>query len=188
MAKAKGRKGSVARLAEAEGLGAQAAHAQGEVVKLDRGFPLVRLADGALVRCEHGAALVKGASERAVIGDVVALVLPDGHDKGIIESIAPRRCELVRKDPTERAVPQVLAANFDRVMVVQAVSEVNLRRLERELVLAAETRCRRWWARRAAPSWCLPTMPPPSSRCASCWRRGPPPSCSVAAAWGSQRW
>lgn len=139
MAKAKGRKGSVARLAEAEGLGAQAAHAQGEVVKLDRGFPLVRLADGALVRCEHGTALVKGASERAVIGDVVALVLPDGHDKGIIESIAPRRCELVRKDPTERAVPQVLAANFDRVMVVQAVSEVNLRRLERELVLAAET-------------------------------------------------
>ena len=33
----------------------------------------------------------------------------------------------------------MLAANFDRVVIVQALGEVNLRRLERELVLAAET-------------------------------------------------
>ena len=45
----------------------------------------------------------------------------------------------MRKDPTERAVPQVLAANFDRVIVAQPLAEVNLRRLERELVLAYET-------------------------------------------------
>lgn len=143
MAKAKGRKGGLGCVGDGAGLSASGAageeRVQGEVVKLDRGYPLVRLDDGRLVRCEHGTALVKGASERAVIGDVVSLLLPEGHDKGIIESIEPRRCELVRKDPTERAVPQVLAANFDRVMVVQAVGEVNLRRLERELVLAAET-------------------------------------------------
>lgn len=113
--------------------------ARGEVVKLDRGFPLVRLGDGRLVRCEHAVALVKGAAERAVIGDVVEVALPDGHDKGIIERIEPRRRELVRKDPTDRALPQVLAANFERVMVVQPIGEVNMRRLERELVLAAET-------------------------------------------------
>lgn len=111
----------------------------GEVTKLDRGFPLVKLEDGSLVRCEHAVALVKGAQDRAVIGDKVEVLLPDGHDKGIIQRIEPRRCQLIRKDPTERAVPQVLAANFDRVMVVQALGEVNLRRLERELVLAAET-------------------------------------------------
>ena len=36
-------------------------------------------------------------------------------------------------------VPQVLAANFDRVILAQPLAEVNLRRLERELVLAYET-------------------------------------------------
>ena len=32
---------------------------RGEVVKLDRGYPLVRLEDGELLRCEHATALVK---------------------------------------------------------------------------------------------------------------------------------
>lgn len=111
----------------------------GEVVKLDRGYPLVRFPDGALLRCEHATALVKGHDQRAVIGDVVEVAVPAGHDKGVIASIAPRTREFVRKDPTERALPQVLAANFERVIVAQPVGEVNLRRLERELVLAFET-------------------------------------------------
>ncbi|MEC4183597.1 ribosome small subunit-dependent GTPase A [Adlercreutzia sp. R21] len=111
----------------------------GEVVKLDRGYPLVRFPDGERLRCEHATALVKGHDQRAVIGDVVSVSVPDAHDKGVIEAIAPRSREFVRKDPTERAVPQVLAANFQRVIVAQPVGEVNLRRLERELVLAFET-------------------------------------------------
>lgn len=110
-----------------------------QVVKLDRGYPLVRLADGRLVRCEHATALVKGADTRAVIGDFVEVAVPEGHDKGVIERILPRDRAFVRKDPTERAVPQVLAANFDRVVVAQPLAEVNVRRLERELVLAYET-------------------------------------------------
>ena len=124
---------------------------EGEVVKLDRGFPLVRTADGRQFRSEHATNLVKstkgtasvgteaGESGRAVIGDRVQLLLPNDHDKAIIERILPRTRELVRKDPTERAVPQVLAANFDRVIIAQALGEVNMRRLERELVLACET-------------------------------------------------
>ena len=110
-----------------------------QVVKLDRGYPLVRCEDGRLVRCEHATALVKGEKVRAVIGDFVEVNAPEGHDKGIIESICPRERAFVRKDPTERAVPQVLAANFDRVILAQPLVEVNLRRLERELVLAYET-------------------------------------------------
>ena len=110
-----------------------------QVVKLDRGYPLVRCEDGRLVRCEHATALVKGEKVRAVIGDFVEVNAPEGHDKGIIESICPRERAFVRKDPTERAVPQVLAANFDRVILAQPLAEVNLRRLERELVLAYET-------------------------------------------------
>lgn len=116
---------------------AQAMKAQ--VIKLDRGYPLVRLEGGRMVRCEHATALVKGEKVRAVIGDFVEVDAPDGHDKGIITAICPRSRAFVRKDPTERAVAQVLAANFDRVIVAQPLAEVNMRRLERELVLAFET-------------------------------------------------
>ena len=112
---------------------------RGQVVKLDRGYPLVRTDEGSFVRCEHATALVKGEEVRAVIGDFVEVTVPEGHDKGIIESILPRTRAFVRKDPTERALPQVLAANFDRVFVAQPLSDVNVRRLERELVLAYET-------------------------------------------------
>lgn len=112
---------------------------KGQVVKLDRGYPLVRTEAGHMVRCEHATALLKGEQVRAVIGDRVSMSVPDGHDKGIIAAILPRTREFVRKDPTERAVPQVLAANFDRVLVVQPLSDMNFKRLERELVLAYET-------------------------------------------------
>lgn len=62
----------------------------GVVVKLDRGFPLVRLGDGRELRCEHATSLVKGSDQRAVVGDVVRISLPDGHDKGIIEETLPQ--------------------------------------------------------------------------------------------------
>ncbi len=112
---------------------------EGHVIKLDRGYPLVRLEDGQEIRCEHAISLVKGSDKRAVVGDYVRVSLPAGHDKGIIEETLPRRTCFVRKDPTERALPQTLAANFDLVVVAQPIEEVNIRRLERELVLAHET-------------------------------------------------
>lgn len=112
---------------------------EGTVVKLDRGFPLVRCSDGASVRCEHATALVKGERVRAVIGDRVLVSVPDGHDKGIIEGILPRRSSFVRKDPADRTAHQVLAANFDLVIIAEPVVQLNRRRLERELVLAHET-------------------------------------------------
>ena len=112
---------------------------QGVVVKLDRGFPLVLLPNGDEVRCEHAVALVKNKEHRAVIGDKVEIELPSGHDKGRIIDVLPRRTSFVRKDPTERALPQTLAANFDMVLVAQPLDQINTRRLERELVLAHET-------------------------------------------------
>lgn len=111
----------------------------GVVIKLDRGYPLVRLEDGREVRCEHATALVKNHPKRAVIGDRVEVAIPEGHDKGIIETTLPRKTKFVRKDPTERALSQTLAANFDVVLVAQPIEEINTRRLERELVLAHET-------------------------------------------------
>lgn len=118
----------------------------GEVVKLDRKFPLVELADGCRLRCEHSTSLKKskGAEVRAVIGDVVEVSLPEGHELGentlgVIEGIAERKTQFVRKDPVDRAVSQTLAANFDQVAIVHPIDYLNMKRLERELVLAHET-------------------------------------------------
>ena len=111
----------------------------GTVVKLDRGFPLVRLPDETLVRCEHAKALVKNRDYRAVIGDEVEVDLPDGHDKGIIVEVSQRHTAFVRKDPAEQSRAQVLAANFDLVIVAEPLVQTNLKRLERELVLAHDT-------------------------------------------------
>lgn len=112
---------------------------QGTVVKLDRGYPLVELEGGRQYRCEHATSLVKTADVRAACGDRVEISVPEGHDKGIIESVLPRRNAFVRKDPTERMEPQVLAANFDKVFVAEPCAGLNVRRLERELVLAHES-------------------------------------------------
>ena len=77
----------------------QPREAKGQVVKLDRGFPLVRFEDGSTVRCEHATDLVKEGDSRAVIGDFVRVVWPDTHDKAIIAQSYPRHNACVRGDP-----------------------------------------------------------------------------------------
>lgn len=98
--------------------------------------------DGTTLRCEHATALVKGERVRAVIGDRVQVNLPDGHDKGIIETIELRETQFVRRDPAERTSGQVLAANFDWVIIAEPIGLLSRHRLERELVLAHETGAR----------------------------------------------
>lgn len=117
-------------------------HCRGKVVKLDRGFPLVRDDSGKEYRCKHATALVKGAKQRAVVGDEVEIEMGDNADMAQIARILPRRNKLVRKDPAERALPQVMAANFDTVIIAHPLADLNIRRLERELVLAFETGAR----------------------------------------------
>ena len=63
----------------------------------------------------------------------------EGHDKGVISSIGERRTSFVRRDPAERTSHQVLAANFDLVIIAEPLVQLNIKRLERELVLAHET-------------------------------------------------
>lgn len=112
------------------------------VVRVDREFPMVATAAGQ-VRAEHAVHLVKtrGTASRAVVGDWVALSRPHGHDLAIIEAILARKSAFSRKDPGEETGEQVVIANADIVFVVQSLSGrgVNLRRLERELVLAHES-------------------------------------------------
>ena len=111
---------------------------KGQVVKLDRGFPLVRTELGDL-RCKHATALVKGHKLRAVIGDFVTVDTLEDANMAQIVDILPRSNELIRKDPAERVLPQVLAANFDLTIIAHPLAELNIRRLERELVLAHES-------------------------------------------------
>lgn len=115
---------------------------RGTVVKLDRSLPLVELPDGSQVRCEHATDLVKHGEQRAVIGDAVEVSEPDAHDVAVIRRIMPRATQLVRRDPKERTAEQVMAANFQVVFVVQPMNRLNVRRMERELVLAFETGAR----------------------------------------------
>ena len=114
----------------------------GRVSRVDREFPLVATGDGS-VRAEPAVHLVKtrGVGSRAVVGDWVALSRPAGHDLAIIEAILPRETAFARKDPAENTLEQVLIANVDVVFVVQSLSDrgINVRRLERELVLAWES-------------------------------------------------
>lgn len=109
------------------------------VIQLDRGFPLLRFEDGTIARARHATALVKTAHERAVIGDRVCAHQDEDADMAQIDEVLPREREFTRKDPTERAIAQVLAANFDVVLVAHSAPQFNEHRFERELVLAHDT-------------------------------------------------
>ena len=124
---------------------AEAGLIPGRVTRVDRGMPMVATENGHL-RVEPATHLLKAhsAGTRAVVGDWVALAMPEGHDLAIIEAILPRSSAFSRKDPGEQTDQQVLIANADVVFVVQALSGkgINVRRLERELVLAWESGAR----------------------------------------------
>lgn len=95
-------------------------------------------------------AAVRGRAKRAAadeggitVGDwvLVASVHADHADPAgevVVERVLPRRTVFVRQAAGERAEPQAIVANVDRVLVVTSVDgDFNLRRLERYLVAIA---------------------------------------------------
>ncbi|MDR2035906.1 MAG: ribosome small subunit-dependent GTPase A [Coriobacteriales bacterium] len=120
---------------------------QGLVVSLDRGYPLVRTERGEQ-RAQHAIDLVKNASERAAVGDIVELSGQFGQDMLQITAIHPRNSILARRELVEsihegagKIKEQILAVNFDFVVVVQSLGKkpLALDYLERQLVLAHES-------------------------------------------------
>ncbi len=111
----------------------------GRVVRGDRTSSLVAVAQG-VVRAGTATRLLKAGEGRAmlpVVGDWVALSVPDGDGASLIEAVLPRRNAIVRGDAAGTAEVQALAANVDTVFVVHPIAaEPNLRRLERELSVA----------------------------------------------------
>lgn len=138
-----------------------------QVVQLDRGYPLVEVCAGQggatntncseqnparlvtnthsgnqnppRLRCEFSADM---RNKNCVVGDYVRVRVPHKHDNGVILEVEPRDREFVRKDPSDKAIPQVLAANFDTVFILQPITDVNLSRLQRELVVAHQSRAK----------------------------------------------
>jgi ribosome biogenesis GTPase len=98
------------------------------------------------LRCEVVRRLVHeaaGAADLPVVGDWV-VVTPGVEDgTGSITAVLPRRTKFSRKTAWQAAEEQVLAANIDIALLVASMNEdLNLRRLERYLILAWESGAR----------------------------------------------
>ncbi len=74
------------------------------------------------------------------VGDWVAVAPRADEDAGTIQAVLPRRTRFSRKTAWHAAEEQVLAANVDVVFIVSSLDEdLNLRRLERYLILGRES-------------------------------------------------
>ncbi len=78
--------------------------------------------------------------ELPVVGDWVAARIPD-EGEALVHSVIKRRTAFTRKVAGNGAVPQVLAANIDTVLIVMSLDpDYNVRRLERYLTLAWDSK------------------------------------------------
>lgn len=119
----------------------------GVVVRLDRGFPLVACV-GQTLRAEHAVGFAKARSDEQVllpaVGDRVVVRISAGHDMGVIEHVLPRHSSFERWRGKKRGECQVLAANIDVILVVQALGSVRdtlelvCDRIARSMVLALD--------------------------------------------------
>jgi ribosome biogenesis GTPase len=95
------------------------------------------LAGEAAGKLYHGAG---SAADLPKVGDWVAVSPLVGEPKAIIRQVLPRRTKFSRKAAGEHDTEQVIAANIDRLFIVQGLDhDFNLRRLERYLVMAWES-------------------------------------------------
>jgi ribosome biogenesis GTPase len=82
------------------------------------------------------------AEDRPATGDWEALAA-SGKDYGVIHEILPRQSVLCRRAVSGRAEKQVIAANIDVALIVQAVEhDFNLNRLDRYVAVAHGARIR----------------------------------------------
>jgi ribosome biogenesis GTPase len=98
-----------------------------------------RLAE-ATGRMKH---LAQGRSELPAVGDWVALRIDDAGDRTLIKAVLPRLGKFSRKSAGEWTDEQVIAANIDTVFLVSGLDgDLNPRRIERYLLLAAQSHAR----------------------------------------------
>jgi ribosome biogenesis GTPase / thiamine phosphate phosphatase len=87
--------------------------------------------------------LAQGRSELPAVGDWVALRVDDAGDRARILAVLPRTGKFSRKSAGEWTDEQVIAANIDTVFLVSGLDgDLNPRRIERYLLLAAQSQAR----------------------------------------------
>jgi ribosome biogenesis GTPase / thiamine phosphate phosphatase len=95
------------------------------------------------LRCDVAGRLYDEASSPAdlpVVGDWVAVAPRVDEGAGTVQAVLPRRTKFSRKTAWQATEEQVVAANVDVVFIVTSLNEdLNLRRLERYLILARES-------------------------------------------------
>jgi ribosome biogenesis GTPase len=95
------------------------------------------------LRCDVAGRLYDESDSPAdlpAVGDWVAVAPRGDEQAGTIQAVLPRRTKFSRKTAWQAAEEQVLAANIDVVFIVSSINEdLNLRRLERYLILARES-------------------------------------------------
>ncbi|MFV0260121.1 MAG: ribosome small subunit-dependent GTPase A [Acidimicrobiales bacterium] len=112
----------------------------GRLARVSRGFSLVFTGGDALLAAS-GSTRATDLGEPAT-GDFV-LVRLDDDDGPVLAALAPRRTALCRRAPGRYPEPQVLAANADAVLVMHGLDrDLNLRRIERQLVVAWDSGAR----------------------------------------------
>jgi ribosome biogenesis GTPase / thiamine phosphate phosphatase len=101
--------------------------------RLDLLGPAGALAGRVAGRLRHAAS---SAADLPVVGDWVA-----ADPAGGVHAVLPRRGGIARAQPDGRSEPQVLAANVDVALLIGSLNrDLNVRRLERLLTLAADAR------------------------------------------------
>jgi ribosome biogenesis GTPase len=95
------------------------------------------------LRCDVAGRLYDESDSPAdlpAVGDWVAVAPRAEEGAGTIQAVLPRRTKFSRKTAWQAAEEQVLAANVDVVFIVTSLNEdLNLRRLERYLILGRES-------------------------------------------------
>ena len=113
---------------------------KGRLARVNRGFSLVFTGGDALLAASGTGRT--GLGDAPATGDF-ALVRIDPRDGPILVALAERTTALCRRAPGRMPEPQVLAANIDVVLVMHGLDrELNLRRLERQLVVAWQSGAR----------------------------------------------
>lgn len=78
--------------------------------------------------------------ELPAVGDWVAIKRVPGEERGVIQSVLPRRSCFVRKVAGARTEQQIVGSNIDTVFLLTSLNQdFNLRRIERYLTLAWES-------------------------------------------------
>lgn len=112
----------------------------GRVARVHRINCDVATADGEVVARPGPSVEQQIGAPLPAAGDWVAVRPAPGAEDGdelLVDWVLPRWSAITRRDPADRTTRQVLAANVDVVLVVHGLDqELNLRRIERSLVLA----------------------------------------------------